>query len=265
MIRGICGELRFLLELWKVNLFSAMEYRASFISQVIGMIINDIIYFLFWFLFFDRFRQVEGWAMKDMILLFSIITVGFGLGNTLFGNSMRVAELISDGRLDYYLALPRNVLLHVLASRSMISAIGDLFVGIIAFACLGKWEISNILIWLLSSICSGIIMVCSMAIFGCLSFWLGNASQLSSTAHNALLTLSLYPENIFQGGIRFLMFTILPAGLIGAIPYRIVRDMDWIALCSLMIISMVFIILLWMVFSAGLKRYESGSAIAVNL
>jgi len=45
-MKGIKSELLFLLELWKTNLSSAMEYRASFISQVVGMIINDAIYFV---------------------------------------------------------------------------------------------------------------------------------------------------------------------------------------------------------------------------
>ena len=29
-------EIKFLLALWKANLIAAMEYRASFISQVLG-------------------------------------------------------------------------------------------------------------------------------------------------------------------------------------------------------------------------------------
>ena len=34
-------ELRFLLAVWKANLISAMEFRASFISQTVGMLLND--------------------------------------------------------------------------------------------------------------------------------------------------------------------------------------------------------------------------------
>ncbi len=45
-MKRIKGEWLFLIELWKTNLSSAMEYRASFISQVVGMILNDAIYFV---------------------------------------------------------------------------------------------------------------------------------------------------------------------------------------------------------------------------
>jgi len=231
-MQRIKGEILFLVALWKTNLSSAMEYRASFISQVVGMILNDVIYFVFWLLFFDRFKVVQGWGMTDMVLLFSIITTGFGLAFGLFGNALNLAEIIAQGRLDYYLALPRSVLVHVLASRSSLSAWGDLTFGILCYLYTGRFSLPEISIWVIASLCSGAVLVSSFAIFGCLSFWLGNASQLATQATNAILTLALYPSDIFQGVVRFLMLTILPAAFVGAIPLEIVRRLDWTALAA---------------------------------
>ncbi|MBI2265981.1 MAG: ABC-2 family transporter protein [Armatimonadetes bacterium] len=264
-MRRIKSEGLFLLELWKTNLSSAMEYRVSFLSQVLGMMINDGIFFVFWFLFFDRFKEVKGWGMPDMVLLFSIITTGYGLGLGLFGNASRLAEIIAQGRLDYYLALPRNALLHVLASRSATTAWGDLIFGLIAYASTGRFTLSEVVLWITASVSSGIVLVCSFALFGCLSFWLGNASQLASQATNAIMTLALYPMDLFQGAVRFIMLTLLPAAFVGAIPLDIVRRGDWGGAFGLMGVSIVFIVLLSVVFQAGLRRYESGSAFNVNL
>jgi ABC-2 type transport system permease protein len=259
------SEGLFLIELWKTNLSSAMEYRASFISQVIGMIINDGIYFVFWLLFFDRFKIVRGWGMGDMVLLFSIITTGYGLAFVGFGNAMNLAELIAQGRLDYYLALPRDVLLHVLASRSILSAWGDLTFGLLAYLFTGRFTLPEITLWLLASLCSSAVLVSSFAIFGCLSFWLGNATQLAIQANNAILTLALYPRDIFEGAVRFIMLTILPAAFVGAIPLDVVRKMDWTALLGLMAFAIGLTLFMRIVFYAGLRRYESGSALNVNV
>lgn len=264
-MKRLRSELLFLLELWKTNLSSAMEYRASFLSQVVGMIVNDGIYFVFWLVFFDRFKVVQGWTMPDMVLLFAVITTGFGLAFGLFGNAMTLAELIAQGRLDYYLTLPRSVLLHVLASRSSLSAWGDLIFGLMAYVFTGRFSLPEIAIWLVASLCSGAVLVSSFALFGCLSFWLGNATQLAMQATNAILTLALYPRDIFQGLVRFLMLTILPAAFVGAIPMDIVRRMDWTALLGLIGFAIGITLLLWAVFHAGLRRYESGSAINVNV
>ena len=261
----IKSEWLFLIELWKTNLSSAMEYRANFISQVVGMIINDGIYFVFWLLFFDRFKVVRGWGMSDMVLLFAIITTGYGLAFVGFGNAMNLAELIAQGRLDYYLALPRDVLLHALASRSILSAWGDLTFGLLAFLFTGRFTLPEIALWLLASVCSGAVLVSSFAIFGCLSFWLGNASVLAVQAQNAILTLALYPRDIFEGMVRFIMLTILPAAFVGAIPLDVVRRLDWTALLGLMAFAIGITLLMRLVFYTGLRRYESGSAINVNV
>ncbi len=261
----IKSEWLFLIELWKTNLSSAMEYRANFISQVVGMIINDGIYFVFWLLFFDRFKVVRGWSMSDMVLLFAIITTGYGLAFVGFGNAMNLADLIAQGRLDYYLALPRDVLLHVLASRSLLSAWGDLTFGLLAFLFTGRFTLPEIALWMLASVCSGAVLVSSFAIFGCLSFWLGNASVLAVQAQNAILTLALYPRDIFEGMVRFIMLTILPAAFVGAIPLDVVRRLDWTALLGLMAFAIGITLLMRLVFYTGLRRYESGSAINVNV
>src|SRR5512136_3443016 len=163
-MQRIKSELLFLIELWKNNLASAMEYRANFVSQVVGMLINDGIYFVFWLLFFDRFKIVRGWGMSDMVLLFAITTTGYGLAFVGFGNAQNLAELIAQGRLDYYLALPRDVLLHVLASRSMLSAWGDLTFGILAFLFTGRFSLPEIVLWLMASLCSGAVLVSSFTI-----------------------------------------------------------------------------------------------------
>ncbi|MCL4835806.1 MAG: ABC-2 family transporter protein, partial [Caldilineaceae bacterium] len=65
--------LSFLLSLWKTNLLSAMEYRAAFLLQVGGMMLNNAVHFLFWVIFFDRFKEVNGWGLMDMLLLYGLV------------------------------------------------------------------------------------------------------------------------------------------------------------------------------------------------
>jgi hypothetical protein len=54
-----------------------------------------------------------------------------------FGHFTTLAEVITQGRLDYYLSLPKPVLLHVLASRSIGSGMGDIIYGIGSFIISG--------------------------------------------------------------------------------------------------------------------------------
>ena len=124
-VNPVQRELKFLLAVWKANLQSAMEYRTAFIAQILGMMLNDAFYFVFWIIFFDQFKEVRGWVLSDMFLVFGITATSFGLTAIFFGNTFHLSSIITAGRLDYYLALPRPVLLHTLASRSIANCLGD--------------------------------------------------------------------------------------------------------------------------------------------
>jgi ABC-2 type transport system permease protein len=61
-MRRIWKNLRFVAAYASLNLSSAMEYRAAFISQTAGMMLNDAMMIVFWWMFFQRFPHLSGWA-----------------------------------------------------------------------------------------------------------------------------------------------------------------------------------------------------------
>ncbi len=258
-------ELQFLVSLWKTNLASAMEYRVAFISQSIGMILNDAVYFLVWIIFFDRFQNIRGWGLTDTFLVFGVSASAFGLAGLLFGNVFNLAEIIMRGRLDYYLSLPRPTLLHVLASRTVPSSAGDFLYGFISFIASGQFTLSG-----LGRFCLGVLLatatfIAFLVIVQSLAFWLGTGGSFTALAANAMVTFALYPITLFDGMARFLLFTIVPAAFMGAVPATFVRGFSWMLLGQMTLAAAGFLALAIFLFQMGLRRYESGSAIQVEV
>src|ERR1043165_3190873 len=84
----------------------------------------------FWWIYFSRFQVLQGgWRIQDVMTLWCVGAVSFAMCVGVFGNCLRLAEIISQGKLDYYLALPKNVLLHALVSYMDVTAWGDLLFG----------------------------------------------------------------------------------------------------------------------------------------
>ena len=187
-------EFSFLVALWKANLLAVMEYRASFITQVIGMCLNDGFYFIFWVIFFDRFKQIQGWNLNDMFLLFGLVAAGWGIAVYLFGNAWKLVDVIINGQLDYYLSLPRPVLLHVLASRSNSSGLGDTLYGLISFFMARQLTLDTFARFILGVVFSASILISFVIIVQSLAFWIGNAQLLASNALSAVITFSTYPS-----------------------------------------------------------------------
>jgi len=264
-VQFIRSEFGFINHLIKLNLASNMEYRATFISQAIGMFINNGIYFVFWLMFFDRFEEIRGYQIDQIFLLFAIVALGWGLAFTFAGNAGRVVDLVAQGRLDYYLTLPRPVLTHLLFSRMDPFTVGDLTFGFIAYLFTGRFDPVSIVLFLLCSALAGVIFASFAALTGCLSFFMGNANQLSGHLMNTMISFSLYPFGLFQGVLRLILFTLIPAGFVGAVPVDVVETHSLALLGALVGAAGVSVIVLSVVFKIGLRRYESGSAINVNI
>jgi len=258
-------ELIFLVALWKANLLATMEYRVAFLSQVVGMMLNNAVYFIFWVLFFDRFKEIRGWGIEDMFFLFGVVAASFGLGAYFFGNALDLANVIANGRLDYYLSLPRPVLLHVLASRSVSSGMGDFIYGVLSFVVARNFAPDTILRFVFAVILATTSFIAFMTLIQSLGFWMGNAVQLSQQASNAMVTFSLYPITLFEGNARLILFTLIPAAFIGAVPAEFIREFSWATLAQLLGAALVLLSLALFIFRRGLRRYESGSAIQVQM
>ncbi len=258
-------HLQLLFALWKANLQSAMEYRAAFITQVVFMMLNNLAYFMFWALYFDKFKQVRGWTLQDMLLLFGIAATSWGIAAYFFGNFTTLSEIIAQGRLDYYLSLPRPVLLHTLASRSIGSGMGDLIYGLGSYLLSGYLSPDGFLRYLIGVFSGVAIFIAFLTIVQSLSFWLGNTTAISQLALNALLTYSLYPRSLFDGAAKLILLTILPAALIGSVPAEFVKVFSWPVLLQILGSSAILLALSVWIFYRGLKRYESGSGMQVEI
>lgn len=262
---GLWSLLGFLLQLWRANLLSAMEYRAAFLTQIAGMILNNVIYFTFWVLFFARFEEVRGWTLHDMVLLFAVVATSIGLVTLLFGNCTQIARMVAEGGLDQYLTLPRPVLLHVLASRSSVASLGDFTFGLIWFAFAGNLHPAYIGRFLLAVFLSACVFAGALILVNSLVFWLGRFDIAAEQFLNALITFSLYPGTLFGGPTRFVLFTLIPAGLTSALPVELLRHFDPATLAWCCLGALVFAGLAFLVFHRGLRRYESGSAILARI
>lgn len=256
--------MSFLLTCWKVNLAAAMEYRMSFFLMAGMMFINNFMWLFFWSLFFGRFQVVNGWELNDVMMLWAVTAGGFGWSNMLFGNFTRIAPIVSSGQLDVYLSQPKPVLLHVLASRMSLTAVGDFVFGLVVYALAGNHSLTGLLLFLLGLLISGTLFIGVITLAGCLAFFIGNADGLAQQMFNSFVALSSYPSDIFKGMAKTLLFTLIPAGMISYIPIGLLRGIEYDFAWKAAAATLVFGMAAMLAFKLGLKRYASGNAITLR-
>jgi ABC-2 type transport system permease protein len=260
MAHTIRSHIRFIGDYIKSNFLIALEYRVSFLTQVFGMLINDAMWVAFWWIYFTKFQVLgEGWAMQDVLGLWAVAGVAFGWSMGLFGNTLRLAAMIAQGDLDYYLALPKNVLLHVLVSRMEITAWGDVLFGTGIFIFFLHPSPDRILLFLGLAFIAGIVFLSASLVWQSLAFWLGNAEGLATQMWNALILFGTYPAPLFHGFVRLVLFTVVPAAFVTYVPVQLLREFDPIWLAAELAFAAFSLTLAVFVFYRGLRRYESGN------
>jgi len=261
---GIGAHARFVLDATRINLQIALEYRASFVSQVFGMLLNDIMWIVFWVLFFQRFPIIRGWGIADVMTLWAITAAGFGLALGTCGNATQLARIISQGELDYYLGLPKNVLVHLLVSRMDLSALGDVLFGFGLFAGFLHPTPDRLALFVVLAICGAGVFIAFMIVLGSLSFWIGSSEGLTQQLFGGLTILTTYPTPLFHGAIKLVMFTVLPAWFIAHLPTALLRQFDLPTLLVEFGVTVLAIGIAVAVFYRGLRRYESGNLLVLR-
>lgn len=259
------AELRFALALLAMNLKSSFALRGAFWLQAGFMVANNVLYFAFWWIFFDRFEEVRGWQVRDVSALFGIVAMGFGAAVVFAGGMRELSRCVMDGDLDAYLTLPKSPLLHVVGSRTYASGWGDLCSGALFLLVSGRVTAETWPLAIVAVLCSAVVFVASGILIHSLAFWLGRIEAIARQAWDFLITFSIYPRPLFAGFLKILLFTLLPAGFIGYLPYELLRDFEWTGLLAAVGGALFYGALSLFVFGAGLRRYESGNRFGVRI
>ncbi len=261
---GLRRQLVFLANYFKTNLLINLEYRVAFISKVVGMLVNDFIWLFFWFVFFSRFPSASGYSLRDTLTLWVVTALGIGLSDAVFGNSIHIGSIVATGGLDYYLAVPKNVLFHLCISSMNVSAWGDIIFALAAFGILYQPDPLLLLVVLTVSFLCAVVFNSFCIIAQSLVFFLGNSEALANQIMFAIVTFSTYPDSLFKGGVKLLLYTLIPAAWASYVPVALVRHFDLGLFGLLLLATAVIVGLAIGIFYAGLRRYESGNLIQMR-
>lgn len=262
---NLSKSLRFYIALLQTSIRASISVRGAFLLECVLMICNNLIFFLIWWIFFRQFHDIAGWQIQDMAALMAVGLGAYGLMQICFGAVKYLSRNIISGDLDPYMTQPKNLLLHLIGSRSLSKGWGNLMTMVVLIFFGGLYSPSSILLILLSILCGCLVFTSIGVMAHSLAFWLGPIETVSRKYFDSLFLFVLYPSNIYSGVLQLIMFTVLPAGIIGYMPVELLRNFSLDKLVLLIGSSISFFVLAFFVFHWGLKRYESGNQFGMRL
>lgn len=253
---------RFATALVATSVRSAMAERGAFIMRALFMAVNNAIFFTFWIVLLWRVPSIRGYELGDMAVLYGIVAVAHGLAVFVAGGIQYLARVIHDGELDALIAQPKPTLLYAVGLKSQPAGLGDIVSGLVMIGLSGRVGLAGIPVVIAAGIAGAIVLVATAVLLHSAAFWLGRTETASRQFYEATLLFSLYPDTLFTGPMRWMLFTLIPAGFVGYLPSHLVRAPGvWTAVWVGLGVTAYAVLAVW-VFQRGLRAYSSGSRFA---
>jgi ABC-2 type transport system permease protein len=264
MLMVVKNQCKVLLLSVKYNIMREMTNRVTFLTNVIFMILNNATFIIQWLLLFTLKEDIGGYDLKAVMVLWGLAASTFGLGHIFFQRAYHLPHLIIEGKLDSFLVQPKNVLLGVISSGTNTSAIGDLIYGYLVMIIF-DFSLRNLLLFTYFTIMGAVILVSYAVITGSICFWIVRGDMFTENLNSLLINFSTYPDGVFKGAVRFLLYTLVPVGMVVYLPLNIIVHFNLFYVFVVTGFTLLIVLLAFIIFYRGIKRYTSSSLMSARI
>ncbi len=248
----------------KYALMREMLNKTTFITNVIFMVLNNASFIIQWIVLYSLRNDIGGYTFRQVLLLWGMASGTYGVAHFFFKKAFSLSDIINNGKLDSFLVQPKNVLLSVIVSDVETSALGDMLYGFIMLIIYGITPYTLIL-YCLFIICGGLILTSISVILSSLSFWFSKTDMIAETGNNLMVNFATYPDGIFKGLVKALLFTFIPVGITTFIPVHVITEFNINLFIIVILVTVIFITLAFLIFFRGLKRYSSSNLMVARI
>lgn len=264
MLMAVKNQMRVCGLSVKYNIMREMLNKVTFLTNILFMMLNNATFIVQWVILLHLKDNVGGYTMDEIMLLWGLAASSFGLSHILFARAFSLPDLIINGKLDSYLVQPKNILLSVMTSATDTSAIGDFLYGLLIL-CIFCFSVKRFFLFCLFTVTGAIIYTAFALLMGSLSFWFVRAEMFGTHMVGSMISFATYPDGIFKGAVRFLLYSIIPVGMTIYIPVHVMMTFDVVKLLWVLGFTLLITVVSVIVFYRGLRRYSSSSLMAARM
>ena len=264
----LLAEMSLVRRLLAVRLLGQLQYRASFLSQILGNGLLGLTAFSTILVFFTHLDRLGCWTVGEIAILFGIAAISFGLGRFVASGLAGFPESIVYGRFDQLLTRPVSPFAQVLGSDVQIRWLGTALQGGVVLV-VGIWvadlDTSPIRLLALPVIVTQTtaLYVALFALEATVSFWTTRGVEAVNIATLGGNTLAPYPFDIFADWLKGFFLFVVPLAFAVHIPMAWVLGKPtplglppWVGLLSVPVVALFGCAVGWL-WGAGVRRYRS--------
>ncbi len=205
---------------------SQMQYRVNFYAMVVSMVLTYGGQFISLFWLTERFKNIAGWQMEELVLLYALAILAWGVCVSFFFSLHGFEDQIRNGTFDRALLRPMNPLFHVLGSQSPIGGMGQFVFSILAFLwamrATGVGITFGRLVYLvLTAVGGGFILGAAIVVVAALAFWTTRTYTFYWSLVFPARQLINYPVSIYHRALQLVLTVAVPFAFINYFPAHV--------------------------------------------
>jgi ABC-2 type transport system permease protein len=267
----VLGEARAGLSMYflllRAQAAAQMQYRVSFAVQVVSQFVTNLIGLLVIVLLFQRFPSLAGWSLAEVMLLYGLANLSFGLSDLLCGGFDGLSKMIKMGTFDRVLTRPVGTFAQVLASDVQIRRLGRVAQGVfglwLAVSWLDiAWTLPKVLV-LASAIVSGTVVFAAIWVIGAaITFWTVETSEVTNVFTYGGQELVEYPLPIYADGVQKFFTYVVPLAFVTYLPALFILDrLDPLGLPQVLqlaspLVAILFFLVARGCWALGVRHYQ---------
>lgn len=200
------------------------QYRVDAILRSLAVFLRESASIIVILFTFQKFSQINGWSLEELLFLFSFIFVSYGILILLFTGLRDFDYLVRSGEFDRFLLRPRGILFQVIMwDADYFAAIGHGCLGIILFLYSAKkvgimWSFTKILYAVLTISGGVLIQGAIFLLIASFSFHLIKTESVKNLFYHNARDLAKYPINIYPRILQVFLIYIVPFAFVNYYP-----------------------------------------------
>lgn len=208
------------------------QYRIDAVLRSLAVFLREATGILVVFFTLLKFDTLGGWNIYEMLFLFSILFLTYGIMIIFFTGLRDFGKTVRDGSFDRFMLRPRGLLFQIIFVNSdWFAALGHGGLGITLFLIsAGKvginWNFMNALYYIFTIAGGVLIQGAVFLIIAVLNIYLLQTDSLKELLYWNMRKFAGYPISIFNKIIQTIMIYIMPFAFVNYFPAQYLLRKD---------------------------------------
>ena len=221
-----------------------MQYRASFVTDILGTVGVGLAEFAEVWVIFHNVQFLGGLDFTAALLVFALSNLSFSLADMFVGHLDQLPVYIRAGQVDAFYVRPLPLLTQLMTSELSMRRIGRLSVAVVALVVALStgavaWSPAKVLLIVLTVVSGSAIFAALFTAAGGLQFFLVDGSEFTNAFTYGGQYAAQQSQQVFPGPLRIFWTFVVPTAFVAYVPAVAILELPgdrlaphWLAWCT---------------------------------